>query len=203
MSETPGTGAEPSRPPAPPASPAPAGRYQRSTNGLVGALLVTVLVILGFVGFRALNRDQPDVKPTPVDYLGAVGAAQGAHIDVVYPPSLPGGWMATSVDFVPGERGHRPAWGIGMLTDSGHFVGLRQEDASLDDLLHTYVDESPTEGPRLTVPGSVARTWRSFSDSGGDHAYAAEVGRDNVLVYGSASTDDLRRILDELTTAKR
>ena len=200
VSETPGTGAE--RPaPAPSGSPAP--RYQRSTGGLVGALLVTVLVILGFVGFRALNRDQPNVEPTRVDYLAAVSAAQGANIDVVYPPALPRGWMATSVDFVPGERGNRPAWGIGMLTDGGHFVGVHQEDASLDDLLHTYVDENPTEGPRLTVDGSVARTWRSFSDSGGDHAYAAAVGHDNVLVYGSAGTDDLRRIVDELTTAKR
>ena len=201
VSETPGTGAEPSGPPAQPVSSAP--RYQRSTGGLVGALLVTVLVILGFVGFRALNRDQPDVQPTRVDYLAAVSAAQGANIDVVYPPALPRGWKATSVDFVPGERGDRPAWGIGMLTDGGHFVGVRQEDASLDDLLHTYVDANPTKGPKLTVDGSVARTWRSFSDSGGDHAYAAEVGHDNVLVYGSASTDDLRRVLDGLTTAKR
>ncbi len=96
-----------------------------------------------------------------------------------------------------------PRGGSGCSPTAATSSALRQEDASLDDLLHTYVDESPTEGPRLTVPGSVARTWRSFSDSGGDHAYAAEVGRDNVLVYGSASTDDLRRILDELTTAKR
>ena len=197
VSETPGTGETP----APPAPSAP--RYQRSTGGLIGALLVTVVVILGFVAFRALNRDQPDVKPTPVDYLAAVSAAQGAHVDVVYPPHLPRGWMATSVDYVPAERGHRPAWGIGMLTDAGRFVGVRQEDASLDDLLHTYVDENPTEGPKLTVDGSVARTWRSFSDSGGDHAYAAEVGHDNVLVYGSAGTDDLRRVLDELSTAPR
>jgi len=197
VSETPGTGETP----APPAPSAP--RYQRSTGGLIGALLVTVVVILGFVAFRALNRDQPDVKPSRVDYLAAVSAAQGAHADVVYPPRLPRGWMATSVDYVPAERGHRPAWGIGMLTGSDHFVGVRQEDASLDDLLHTYVDENPTEGPTLTVPGSVARTWRSFSDSGGDHAYAAEVGHDNVLVYGSASTDDLRRVVDELSTAPR
>ena len=204
VSETPGTGAEPSGPPAPSAQPAPsAPRYQRSTGGLIGALLVTVFVILGLVGFQALNRAQPDVKPTRVDYLAAVSAAQGANISVVYPSALPRGWMATSVDFVPAERGQRPAWGIGMLTDGGKFVGVRQEDASMDDLLHTYVDENPTEGPRLRVDGSVARTWRSFSDSGGDHAYAAEVGHDTVLVYGSASTDDLRRIVDELSTAKR
>ena len=64
VSETPGTGAEPPAPAPSAPSGSPAPRYQRSTGGLVGALLVTVLVILGFVGFRALNRDQPDVKPT-------------------------------------------------------------------------------------------------------------------------------------------
>ena len=90
-----------------------------------------------------------------------------------------------------------------MLTDEGTFVGLRQEDAPLDDLLTTYVDESPTEGDPVTVPGSVAPRWRTFSDSGGDHAFAAEVGGDTVLVYGSAGVDDLRGLVEALTTKRR
>ena len=48
----------------------------------------------------------------------------------------------------------------------------------------------------------MARTWRTFSDSGGDHAYAAEVGRDEVLVYGSADVADLRRVVGLLTDAR-
>jgi hypothetical protein len=114
----------------------------------------------------------------------------------VYPERLPRGWIATSVDYVPGDR---PAWGVGMLTDGGDFVGVRQEDAPLDDLLDTYVDEQAQEGGHLAVTGSVAPRWQEYADRGGDHAYAAQLGQDEVLVYGSAPTADLRRVLELLT----
>lgn len=199
VSEAPGTGPEEPQPAAAPPGTRP-GRYPRTTNGLIGSLIVTLLAIGAFVAFRALNRDELEVKPTAVDYLTSVGYAQDGGFDVVYPGSLPKGWIATSIDFVPGDR---PAWGIGILTDDGRFVGLRQEDASLDDLLHTYVDKEPQDEPPVLVRDSVARKWQSFSDAGGDHAYAAEVGEDNVVVYGSADPADQRRLLELLTTEQR
>lgn len=192
MSEAPVPG--PQQPPAPGQRPA---RYPRTTNGLIGSMIVTLLAIGAFVALRALNREELEVTPEPVDYRAVVANVQGSGFDVVHPTDLPAGWIATSVDFVPGDD---PAFGIGMLTDDGEFAGLRQEDAPLDDLLATYVDDEPTEGEELTVTGSVARTWRSFTDSGGDHAYAATLGDDEVLVYGSASAADLRRLIGTLTT---
>lgn len=198
MSEAPPTGPEPgpsTRTTSPSGRP---GRYQRSTNGLVGALLVTVLAILVFVGVRALNRDQPEIEPTAVDYLSAAQGAQQNGLDVVYPATLPDGWIADSVHLTPGDR---PSWGIGMLTDEGRFVGVRQADDDLEDLLHTYVDENPTEGDPVTLPGSVGSgEWRTFSDSGGDAALATELGHQWVLVYGSADESDLRDVAEGLTT---
>ena len=52
------------------------------------------------------------------------------------------------------------------------------------------------------VGGSVARHWGGYADPGGDLAYAAEVGDHSVLVYGSAPGDDLRAIVESLTTAR-
>ena len=49
----------------------------------------------------------------------------------------------------------------------------------------------------------MARTWQLFADSGGDLAYAAELGDDEVLVYGSASAADLREVIGLLTTDPR
>ena len=174
------------------------GRYQRSFAGMIGAMLVTLLVIGGFVAFRALNRDELDEKPTRVDYLETVGLIQEDGGSVVYPPSLPDGWIATSVDFTPGER---TAWGVGFLTDDGKYVGLRQEDAPLDDLLATYVDEQPKELAEADFPDSaLSETWRVFEDDGGDHGFAAEVGDEWVLVYGSAPREDLESMVESLTT---
>jgi hypothetical protein len=199
------SGTDPQQPEQPPLAPGPPpgtrpGRYPRTANGLIGSLLVTVLVILAFVGLRALNRDDLEVKPEPVDYLATVADAQAGGYTLVYPESLPDGWIADSIDFVPGSR---PAWGIGMLTDDGKFVGIRQEDAPVDELLHTYVDKDPTESDPADVSGSVAPTWSTYADAGGDHAFAAEVGHDTVLVYGSASVADQRALLALLSTAPR
>jgi hypothetical protein len=173
------------------------GRYQRSFAGMIGALLITLLVIGAFVVFRALNRDELETKPDPVDYLETVGLIQEAGGSVVYPPSLPDGWIASSLDFTPGER---TAWGLGFLTDDGKYVGLRQEDAPLDDLLTTYVDEDPKELAEAEISSSVATTWRVFEDDGGDTAFAAELGDEWVLVYGSAPRDDLESMVERLTT---
>ncbi|HQR26124.1 MAG TPA: DUF4245 family protein [Nocardioides sp.] len=172
-------------------------RYQRSTGGLIGALVITLVVITAFVLLRALNRTDLEVHPDPVDYRAAVVALQETGQRPVYPRALPAGWTATSVD-VP--RGDQRDWGIGMLTDTGGFVGVQQSVEPLGDLLETYVDQDTTEGDPIRVDGSVAGTWRSFSDSGGDRAYAAEVGDWTVLVYGSAPDADLREVVSGLTT---
>ena len=162
-------------------------------------MVITLVAIGAFVLLRAVTRSDLEVEPEAVDYRAAAAAVYDDGGRVVYPVRLPRGWIATSIDYVPGER---PAWGVGMLTDAGDFVGVRQEDAPLDDLLTTYVDEQTVKGSPITVTGSVARRWQAYADEGGDHAYAAELGNDEVLVYGSAPTADLRRVLGLLTDRK-
>lgn len=179
------------------------GRYQRSTAGLIGAILITLVAIGGFVGFRALVRDEVEAKPVSVDYLESVGFAQDAGVEIAYPTSLPEGWAATSVDYRPGDP---PAWGVGFLTDDTLFAGVRDEDAPLDDLLETYVDEDEDDIEQLAdqeIDSQVASSWEVFEDGGGDRAYAAEVGDRVVLVYGSAPAEDLEMVVERLTTDAR
>lgn len=182
------------QPAPPPESP---GRYRRTYGGLIASLLVTVLVVVAYVGVRALNRDQPDIDPEPVDYLAAVQAAQQAGVTLVYPRGLPAGWTATSVTFNPGEP---IPWGIGILTDDGQFVGLRQEDADVDDLLDTHVDEDAAEGDAVTIDSAVATSWQTWSDEGGDLAYSSAFGEQTLLVYGSASEADQITLIGLLST---
>ena len=171
------------------------GRYQRTTGGFVGSLVIAVAVILAFVAFRALTRDDLDVPTETVDYVEAVQAAQSADWKVVYPSSLPKGWKATSVDVDPPR-----AWDIGFLTADGHFVGVSQQTRSLDSMLETYVDKAPQAGGAVSLRTSVGGPWKSWSDSGGDHALSSDVGEDTLLVYGSAPESDLERFAQLLTT---
>jgi hypothetical protein len=170
-------------------------RYQRSASGLVGALVITLVVIGGYVAFRAATRDNVDLQPTAVDYREAVMALHDAGTDVVHPTSVPSDWTVTSIDSRPGRE---LVWGMGILTPSG-FAGVREEDRSVDDLVGQYVDEAADQGDDVTLDGDLGGTWQSFSDSGGDHAFAVEHGRSTVLVYGSADVADLRELAESLT----
>ena len=108
------------------------GRYQRSPAGMVGALIVTVLVILAFVVFRAVNRSDLDVKPERVDYLTQVRFAQQDSVssrpELVYPARLPSGWYATHVAF---SSGNAPEIALSMLTGEGEYVGFVQSRATV------------------------------------------------------------------------
>lgn len=162
--------------------------------------MIILLVVMGaYVAFRAVTRDQPDLRPEAVDYLDTVALAQKAGREVVYPESLPTGWIATRT--VVGEAPEED-WGVNMLTEEGSFVGVRLDADNLDDLLETFVDEQPTEGDPVDVPGALEPRWRTFTDEGGDTAYAAE--RESgawLIVYGSAGPDDLVDTIGSLTDA--
>jgi len=177
------------------------GRYQRSPSGMVGALLVTVLVILAFVAFRAFNRTDLDVEPQRVDYLAQVGYAQQElqthHPDLVYPARLPSAWYATSITF---SSGATPGVELSMLTADDQYVGFVQSSASVSDVLTEYVDAHPSSGPSVQVAGSVVREWHTWTDTGGDTALVAERDDQVLLVFGTVSEDQLEQLASSLTT---
>jgi hypothetical protein len=162
-------------------------------------MIIAVIVVVAFVVVRGLVRETPDVEPEKVDYLAQVRDLGRAGVDVVYPPTLPPGWRATSSDF---QRGTQPDWSLGLLTDGDEFVGVRQSSDDPEDLLHTYVDENPVQGPDVTVPSAVGETWQTWSDEGGDHAFVRtdEATGETVMVYGSAPVEEQESFIATLTT---
>lgn len=174
----------------------PSRRYQRSFGALVGAMLVTVAFVLAFVGWRALFRSDVDNEPVPVEWTESVELADEAGLPVVRPRSLPAGWTATSVELRAGDD---PRWGLGVLTDDEQFIGIRQEDSSVEELVRTYVDEEAVAGEDAAVTSDVTDTWQTWTDEGGDRGYSAELGDEAVLVYGSAPADDIEAYLQLLT----
>jgi hypothetical protein len=163
---------------------------------MTGALIVTVVFVLAFVAWRALFRGDVDEKPVAVDWQDSVTLAEQANLQVVHPRELPSGWTATSVDLAAGDD---PRWGLGVLTAEGDFIGIRQQDSSVDDLVDQYVDEKAEAGDDASVASEVSDTWQTFSDDGGDHGYATELGDESLLVYGSAPVAEIETYLGLLT----
>jgi hypothetical protein len=176
-------------------------RYDRNFGGLLAAMIVTVVFVAAYVGFRALTRDQPDLEPD-IDYASCVAYLQEADVSVVHPRELPSGWRANAIHFA---RGTPPQWRIGLLTDDDEFVGVVQQQEDVDDLLAEYVDENPQEGTDAAPANSLGATsWQTWSDAGGDHAFSTELGSgplagQTLLVYGSAPFADLETVLGALT----
>lgn len=172
-----------------------AGRYQRSMGGMVGALVVTIGVIIAFVVFRAINRDDLEVDREPIDYLVTIeGLQESDLLDPVYPPALPKGWKAVDADFDAKDL----TWSLDLFTDGDEFVGVVQSKLKLADVLETHVDPHADPGDPVTLDSPLAATWKSYTDAGGDYALAQKIKGFTVLVYGSASETEIRELAASL-----
>ena len=176
-----------------------AGRYQRSMGGMVGALVVTLGVILAFVVFRAVNRDELEVDREAIDYLVVVeGLQESDLLEPVYPPTLPKDWKAVDASFDAEDL----TWSLDLNTDETEFVGVVQSKLELDDLVDTYVDAAADEGDPVTLDSTLASRWTTFTDADGDYAVAAVVKGFNVLVYGTAGEDEIEDLASSLVSRK-
>jgi len=162
--------------------------------------IVALAVALGAaIGWYYVGQPSESVQPVKtVDWSAWVKAGRAEDALVVFAPeSLPDGWRATSATYLGGNEAR---WRVGMLTDTGKFVGLEETYESVRALVERVVDENATQGPEVTING---RTWRSWTDSGGDYAVSIEVevvgGRsESVLVAGSASDEEIREFAASL-----
>lgn len=146
---------------------------------MVGAMVVLVAVVVGFVVFRDVNRADPASPVTAVDYgRDADYARQQASFDLVAPTKLPDGWEATTVEYVPGPRDH---WHLGMLTAEDRYVGLEQSHDSVRTMVETHVDPEARKGEAVPVDGV---PWTTYTDSGGDLALVRRAEGTTTLVVG-------------------
>lgn len=176
------------------------GRYQRSPRGMLTALVVVVIAVAAFVGVRGLTQNNTPVPVQTVDYHGWVrsGRADGRLLTLV-PRPLPDGWRATSVDYTTGSD---PRWHLGMLTSANRYVGIEESWSSPAQMVQQYVDTSAERGGTVRIAG---RTWRVWTDAGGDYAVVgtrpSQMARrpETVVVVGDADPDVIRQLAGSLS----
>ena len=168
---------------------------------MIGAMLVTLAVIVGFVLFRMVNRDELEVHRDEVDYLETVeGLQQGGVINPAYPPTLPDGWRAVDATFDPESL----TWELDVLTDEGRFLGVRQGDVSARELVEEYVDEAAHQEGEVELASTLARDWIAYTDDGGDSAVVTELRNgSHLLVVGSGGADEVREFAASLVVRRR
>lgn len=180
----------------------PTPRRPPSTAGaLLAALLVLLIAIGVWLGVGSLLREQDEVRPTSVDYIAAVEGAQAKGLTVYYPQSLPEGWIVTSVD-VPTSASQ--PWMLGMLTDSGKFVGLRQASGDPIRVTQDQLGAETTPGPAVQLAANEIDQWfvvEGTPDVEGDSGLVSELsGGQSLLLYGSADQDTLGGLAREIVS---
>lgn len=181
----------------PPSGERPGG-YRRSSGGLVGAMIVTVLLVLVFVGLRSLGGGGTAVTPESVDWrISLASARKDDQIQALAPASLPSGWRATSASYTPGAEA---AWRLGLLTEKTKYVGVAVTRDTLEELVRAEVDENASEDEPVTVRG---QEWQVFTDRGGDYALGRTVTRAGKpaqaqLVVGTAPRAQIRDFVSTL-----
>jgi hypothetical protein len=164
---------------------------------MVGALIVVVALGVFVVWFRSTDQEATPVKT--VEWTPWVKAGRAEQQLVLFAPArLPQGWRATSVKYSGGTGAH---WHLGLLTDSGKYVGIEESRGSTQDLVEQYVDESAVRGEDVSVDGE---TWQTWTDAGGDYALVRSVPvggapYESVLVGGSAASASIRDFVATLT----
>ena len=175
------------------------GRYQRSSGGLIGALLVTVAAVVAFAVFRAMTSEDVSTPVRKVDYSAVVqGARADGKLAVLAPERLPLGWKATSATYT---RGVSPTWHLGMLTGDTKYVGVEEARTSTQALVEEHVDEDAQRGKDVTIG---TETWQTWTDAGGDYAVGRRLkgpkdAEESLLVVGSAPAAEVRRLAGSLT----
>ncbi|WP_203336153.1 DUF4245 family protein [Nocardioides limicola] len=176
-------------------------RHTRSFAGLIGALVVTLVAVIGFVAFRGVLRDNVAVEPRPVEWHSAVRYLQEQDTQVAWPDPLPEGWhVREPLDY---RLAPRTLWSLLMVTDDRRFVGVRQEVTSVEDALLAVVGEDAEEGESLRLPSAEVTDWTVWTTDQ-DHVLVAELSDDEVLlVYGTAGPAAIQELATRLTFAPR
>lgn len=182
------------------------GRYNRSPNGLLAALLVTVLVVVAFVVFRETFRDAPERTGEYEEYATTVEAAQEGGIRLVNLQDVPEGWEISSVEYVAGER---PTWAVNLLTEEERFVGVLQSDVDdVAEMLESLGVENPEPGDESAFTSDLETgLWQTWAGTDGELAYSTTLTEgdpatrgETLLVYGPAGRADQEKLIALLTT---
>lgn len=180
------------------------GRYQRTTGGLVGSMIVLVVAVV--VLWQALGafRDEPDTLPgstvSPTQYEADVAALADAGFAFTFPQTVPQGWRLNAEPIVDRDEG---LFRVTFLTTSGGSAAVYSGREDLDDVLELLVDEDTSdEGTTaLSDVDGTTSSWTVHTDDGGDTAYGLADEESTVLVYGSADPAELEALVSLLQTS--
>src|SRR3954454_8068086 len=182
--------------------PAPTSQGRRRPHGFetAGDMLRSLGVVLAAVAVILLITHRH--HSAAVNVVDASQARQAAKAVAAFAAQEPGGldpgWRLTSARFKPAAVSSTGAdvWHLGWVTPHGEYAALEQSDGPVGPLMRSVIGDAA----RRTGDGAGRWTgWQVWSGTPGDwHVYVRPVGTSTLVVYGSASDQDLGTLVAHL-----
>lgn len=173
-------------------------RYELPITSMLGAMIVVLAVIVGFVVFRALVRNNVETPVRTVDYAHLLRqGAEDGKLDMLSPRPMPSGWRATSATY---RGGAAPRWHLGILTSEGKYVGLEEARGEVSSLLKDAVKGDAEADGEAKISG---QTWQQWRGETGDYVLTRQVGDNAVLVRGQAAATTVQAFVARLKPYRR
>lgn len=171
-------------------------RQRKTVNNLVFSLLATVGVVALIV--LIVPRGDGPLRD-PVDVPSAASQLQLGETQTLAVPDMPEGWTSNAAELRNDEG--VDYWYVGLLTPAAGYIGLSQGLDADESWVATQLDDAAATG----VEQIAGREWTVYDrrESGADTGntpYALETteGASTYLVYGTASTDEIRQVVDAI-----
>jgi len=162
----------------------------------LSAVSLFVIVVLA-VTWRPQHQTMQDV-----DYVGAQASAVAASNWAIYVPNqIPNGYQVTAARFEAESYGQPgdSRWYLGFTSDTKKFISLWQSDGPIKKIKAAATNNGTCDQKEV-IAGS---EWeKCFSEKPETRAYLKTQGEVTTIISGTATWDELKNFINELTIAK-
>lgn len=166
----------------------------------LGVILIMMFAVVGVTGLCTINpevKDNPAIKRVDArPFLELEARSTSAPLRM---PQEPEGWMANMAR--RSNLGGSPAAVIGWVTDSDTFIHVAQTTLEYDKAVSGFDPHYREPGPKVPVANTEMEFFSGQSKDVKDF-WAADLGDIRVLVSGTASEDDTKKIITALSEAR-
>ena len=173
-------------------------RARQTTFNLIIATLASLL-LAAFFGILMSNPGTPGIEA--VDHTSAADDAQAGIAEPLAAPPLPDGWQANRAELQTGDDDVK-VWRLGLLTEGGGFIGLKQGIDANPSWLAAQVEN--TEETGSTSIAGLRWTIREGDPEGSlARAMTATDGGSTFVLYGTASDDEFTQLAEAVAEERR
>lgn len=165
---------------------------------MVGAVVILVVIIgavMAWFGACSFSPGGPSVDPASAPSADASGQLSRTARSVAFPvrePALPKDWRPNSTGTLP-VGGGEVVVRVGWITAKGTFLQLSQSGGGVAEVLVVELgqEEAPAASGTVDVDGV---QWTSYPGRRDEPVWVTELDGAVVLITGSASEDEFRRL---------